>query len=194
MASWWMSRDCPWGIPCPPRTSVFAWVTTTRPPVGLRHPPRWRLVELPCASAPGPPAATGLAADEVFYFGNAIGETGNAAGVNAIVNATDEILTRVNQRSAFTPAPITFPYDFNRDKQVNATDEILARLNTTGAFSSLRLITPGPATAAVANAPMAIEPISSPGRSRRRCRDPASPHRRRDGTVSGWWMLSRLPP
>ena len=36
---------------------------------------------------------TGLLDDDVFYFGNAVGESGNAAG-NAIVNATDEIMAR----------------------------------------------------------------------------------------------------
>ena len=33
---------------------------------------------------------TGLAEPDVFYFGNAVGESGNQPG-NAIVNATDEI-------------------------------------------------------------------------------------------------------
>ena len=42
---------------------------------------------------------TGLAADDVFYFGNAVGESGNAAG-NAIVNATDEIMARNFQHGA----------------------------------------------------------------------------------------------
>ncbi len=87
-------------------------------------------------------AATGLSADDVFYFGNAVGETGDQPGVNAIVNATDEILARSNPRSSFTPAPVTFRYDFNRDRLVNATDQIAARLNTTSAFTALQLITP----------------------------------------------------
>lgn len=99
-------------------------------------------------------AATGLAVDDVFYFGNAIGETGNQAGVSAIVNATDEILTRNNPRSLFSAAPVTFAYDFNRDKQVNATDQIAARLNTTSAFTALALITPAlPGSPALAGRP-----------------------------------------
>jgi ELWxxDGT repeat protein len=81
---------------------------------------------------------TGLAAPDVFYFGNAIGETGNAT--NAQVSFADEALTRLNGRSAVNPAPIDFRYDFNRDGLVDAADQVLARLNATNAFSALRLI------------------------------------------------------
>ena len=70
-------------------------------------------------------AATGLAVNDVFYFGNAIGETGNSAA-DAFVNATDEIQTRANPRSFTNPAAITGVYDFNRDGLVNAADQILA--------------------------------------------------------------------
>lgn len=87
--------------------------------------------------------ATGLAADDVFYFGNAVGETGNHAGVDARVDAEDESLARANVRGPFVPASVTDPYDFNRDRQVNATDQILARVNATTAETALRLITPG---------------------------------------------------
>src|SRR5205807_2441255 len=52
-------------------------------------------------------AATGLTAPDVFYFGNAIGETGNSPA-NAIVNATDELGARANQRNFTSPAPIDF--------------------------------------------------------------------------------------
>lgn len=97
-----------------------------------------------------PTAATGLVVPDVFYFGNAIGETGNQPGINAIVDGSDETLTRQNVRSLFRPAPIDFAYDFNRDRQVDATDQILARANATDSGSALRLITPsagGPALA-----------------------------------------------
>ncbi len=85
---------------------------------------------------------TGLAGDDVFYFGNAIGEAGDSPGTNAVVNATDEILARANPRGLFVPAAIDFPYDYDRDRQVNATDRIIARSNTTSAFTALQLITP----------------------------------------------------
>lgn len=96
--------------------------------------------------------ATGLLAEDVFYFGNAVGESGNRAGVEALVNATDELLARQNPRSAFNPATIDHPYDYNRDRLVNATDQLIARLNTTSGFTALQLITP------VGAAAPAVEP------------------------------------
>ena len=84
------------------------------------------------------PFVTGLTADDVFYFGNAIAEVGNTP-LDAKVNATDEIFTRHNPRSNGM-AEITFPYDFNRDTKVNATDQIIARHNQTSSVSALKLI------------------------------------------------------
>jgi len=80
---------------------------------------------------------TGLAADDVFYSGNAIGETGNNAA-NAVVDLQDDLGAR-NHKTGFTPAPITNRYDFNRDRRVNATDELIARYNHSGT-SPLQLI------------------------------------------------------
>jgi hypothetical protein len=82
-------------------------------------------------------ATTGLGADDVFYFGNSIGDTGNSA-IDAKVNATDEIIARNNPR-ALNQAPINSPYDFNRDSKVNATDEIIARNNATSSLTALHL-------------------------------------------------------
>jgi hypothetical protein len=82
---------------------------------------------------------TGLAEPDVFYFGNAVGESGNAAG-NAIVNATDEIMARNFYHGALDPAAIDDPYDYNRDGLVNGTDQIIARNNQTNPLSMLRLI------------------------------------------------------
>lgn len=94
---------------------------------------------------------TALPRNDVFYFGNAIGETGNDAG-NALVNATDILAARDNPRGPFQMADISNPFDFNRDRLVTATDVILARDNITSPLSALRLITPTgsvPATAAI---------------------------------------------
>lgn len=85
--------------------------------------------------------ATGLARDDVFYVGNAVGESGNSA-TDALVNATDEIGARNNPHSPFTPAPKSDAYDYNRDKLVNATDQIVARNNRTSPFTALKLIAP----------------------------------------------------
>src|SRR5207253_10262387 len=91
-------------------------------------------------------ATTGLAKNDVFYFGNAIGESGDST-LNANVNATDELNARANQRNFLNPAPIDFKYDYNRDGLVNATDQLIARGNQTNFLSALKLITaPSPAT------------------------------------------------
>jgi hypothetical protein len=84
-------------------------------------------------------ANTGLLADEVHYWGNAPGESGNSTA-NAIVNLTDVAGARSNQ-TGFGFATIVNPYDFNRDRRVNLTDVALARGNQSG-FTPLRLINP----------------------------------------------------
>ena len=74
-------------------------------------------------------ANTGLAAADVFYFGNAIGESGDNPA-NAVVDFQDELASRTH-KSGIPIAPITNPYDYNRDGRVNATDDIIARHNRT---------------------------------------------------------------
>ena len=83
--------------------------------------------------------AAGLAADDMFYFGNAIGEAGDRL-LGAITNATDEILARNFPHGLFDPAGIDDLYDYNRDGLVNGTDQILARNNQTNPLNMLRLI------------------------------------------------------
>ena len=78
-----------------------------------------------------------LHVDDVFYFGNVIGETGNSG--NAVVNLSDVSLTRTNQ-SGFGSVGIDSIYDYNRDGRVNLSDLSLARTNQSG-FSSVQLIT-----------------------------------------------------
>jgi len=84
-------------------------------------------------------ANTGLAASDVFYFGNAVGESGNLAG-NTQVNVIDEIAAR-NNFNPLATTPITSPYDYNRDKKINVQDEIIAR-NNLSIVGTLQLITP----------------------------------------------------
>jgi hypothetical protein len=90
-------------------------------------------------------AVTGLVRPDVFYFGNAIGETGNNAA-NAVVDSTDETLIGIF-RTGFAPADITNAYDINRDRIVNAVDRYLARVYSTDA-QLLQLITPGASASA----------------------------------------------
>lgn len=79
---------------------------------------------------------TGLAANDVFYFGNAIGEAGNNPA-NANVDVNDELLARNNQ----TPtAAITNAYDYDRNGIVDLNDDVLAHSNLTGFVTALKLI------------------------------------------------------
>lgn len=82
---------------------------------------------------------TGLNQEDVFYFGNAVGETGNSP-TDAKVNAFDMLGARDNPRTFLNPAPIDFAYDFSRDKRVNATDMLIARDNPTTFLNALKLI------------------------------------------------------
>jgi len=84
---------------------------------------------------------TGLVAADVFYFGNAVGETGNDPN-NALVTAADVIAVRDHPRGPANRAPIDDPHDVNRNGLVDAIDVLLARNAATGPFSALRLITP----------------------------------------------------
>lgn len=86
----------------------------------------------------------GLAQDDVFYFGSAIGDMGNSDDDTA-VNVTDMLGARNHPRNLSDPAPIYDVYDFNRDKLVNVTDMLIARNNATNLSTDLNLIT-APAT------------------------------------------------
>jgi hypothetical protein len=76
---------------------------------------------------------TGLTSNDVFYFGNAVGDfnTGNLAGppVTVRTNATDTSAVRQNQSTVVNSALITNIYDINKDGRVNATDTSLVRQN-----------------------------------------------------------------
>ena len=77
----------------------------------------------------------------LFYFGNAIGETGDSA-TDAEVTPTDEIGVRNNQATlAVSSASISHAGDFNRDKKVGPTDQIICRNNGTNSSTALQLMT-----------------------------------------------------
>ena len=84
---------------------------------------------------------TGLSADDVFYFGNAIGETGNSPG-DTIVNSSD-FSAAATGLTGFGIESVDNPYDINRDGRVNSTDLSAINANLT-AFVSLPLITAPP--------------------------------------------------
>ena len=88
-------------------------------------------------------AQNGLFEDDVFYLGNAVGETGNSgAGLPTppLVNAADVIAIRDNPRGRRNPASIDNPYDVDRDGLVNAVDLLLARNFATSPLDALQLI------------------------------------------------------
>lgn len=88
-----------------------------------------------------PGVDSGFLLEDRFYFGNAVGETGD--GSFALVNATDLSRIRANPIGIFdTPATITSIFDINRDGFVNAQDYLITRSNPTSVVngSALELI------------------------------------------------------
>ncbi|MCK4277083.1 MAG: PKD domain-containing protein, partial [Phycisphaerae bacterium] len=85
---------------------------------------------------------TGLSTPDVFYFGNAIGETGNSPS-DAEVTPADEVAVRNNPHTLMVnPTDITNTCDFNRDRKVGPTDAIIVRDNATNSMTTLKLIVP----------------------------------------------------
>jgi hypothetical protein len=93
-------------------------------------------------------AATGLPADDVFQFGNLVGESGDApAAPFAVVGLPDVLATRARQSPG---ADITDWNDFNRDGRVNALDLSVARAHVGHGLSLPR---PAGAAAEAPNTP-----------------------------------------
>ena len=88
-------------------------------------------------------ANTGLATPDVFYFGNAVGESGNVPG-DYSVSLSDELLARNNPVSIVPGTTVTNKFDFNRDGTVSVIDQLLSRNNITTAVSKLKQITVPP--------------------------------------------------
>ena len=77
-----------------------------------------------------PTTSTGLVANNVFFFGNAVANSGG--GDSATLSSTtsvDELAARNNSQSLFSNIPITNLFDYNRDGAVNSADQLLARNN-----------------------------------------------------------------
>jgi hypothetical protein len=86
-------------------------------------------------------ANTGLAVDDVFYFGNAVGETGNSSGssANADTNIFD-VSGTWSHLHGYT-GDVTDHYDFNRDGSVNIFDVSAVWSNLRSSTAALQLIT-----------------------------------------------------
>ncbi|MCE5268513.1 MAG: M36 family metallopeptidase [Planctomycetaceae bacterium] len=72
-------------------------------------------------------ANTGLVNPDVFYFGNAVGETDNDSA-KAEVNSAD--VGRIRQSSGTSNAAITDVFDINRDGNINSADVGLCQQNS----------------------------------------------------------------
>jgi hypothetical protein len=83
-------------------------------------------------------ANTGLLTNDVFYFGNAIGESGNSTS-DTIVDSTDELGARNDPHSFLNPTDLTNVHDYNRDGRVDALDQIIARNNANDPSTALVL-------------------------------------------------------
>ena len=70
-------------------------------------------------------ANTGLVNDEVFYFGNAPGESTGGAG--SAVNGSDFAAVRLNTSSALDFVDVSNRFDHNRDGRVDAIDLLIVR-------------------------------------------------------------------
>jgi len=99
-------------------------------------------------------SATGLCAPDIFYFGNAIGESGNSP-LDAQVTPMDElvVINYLNGGGSSLPgtASIDSNLDYNRDGAITPIDALIAQneLTQTSFLDALKLITvpaydPGP--------------------------------------------------
>jgi hypothetical protein len=94
---------------------------------------------------------TGLAANDVFFYGNEIGDTG-ASNTSSIfkVSAVDTTGTQTHVATLGSNIPITNIYDFNRDGAVGAADVTIDQIHGTTNSTGLMVIdvsTGGPFTA-----------------------------------------------
>lgn len=86
-------------------------------------------------------ARTGLVENDVFYFGNAVGETGNDPS-NAEVNSGDRTAIRDAPKGFLHSADLSDRFDLNRDRRVNAIDMGIARDHRAVGGDALRLVRP----------------------------------------------------
>lgn len=82
--------------------------------------------------------ATGLSADDVFYFGNIIGETGDNL-TDAFVTESDT--SRIQANPLPSGAAVANPFDLNRDGKVDALDSSIATTQQTTPQTAVPLIT-----------------------------------------------------
>ena len=94
-----------------------------------------------------PTVNTGLTANDVFFFGSAVANSGN--GDTATLSETtsvDELGARNNSKTLLNNIPDTNLFDYNRDGLVTSVDQLLARNNaqTLGATRYINIPSGGP--------------------------------------------------
>jgi len=88
-------------------------------------------------------ATTGLDVADVFYFGNAVGESLDSPSLT-FVDGTDFAGARDNAHDSDDRAPIDDRFDYNRDSLVDTADLAIARDNHTNHLTCLTLFTVPP--------------------------------------------------
>ncbi len=83
---------------------------------------------------------TGLAQNEVFYFGNVPGETGNLAGNTAVSNADLQLIS-ANRSAPGVIVGLDNRFDINRDGKVTNADIQLAQMYRTAPGEVIELFT-----------------------------------------------------
>jgi len=97
-------------------------------------------------------SATGLDQDDTFYFGNAIGECGDATAFT-FVDGTDFAGARDNTHDPDDRAPIDDRFDYDRDSLVDGADLAIARDNHTNFLTCLTLFTVPPLGGSASSSP-----------------------------------------
>ena len=98
-----------------------------------------------------------LAANDVFYFGNQIGETGNSPG-DTFVDASDMVAVRDNVSAG--GVAVSNRYDLNKDGFADGGDMVVARDHVSDPGTQLRLIAVPASPAAAAPDGAAISEAS----------------------------------
>jgi hypothetical protein len=103
-------------------------------------------------------ASTGLVRDDVFYFGNAVGETGDDAG-HTFVDGTDYARVR-NEIESGRLIEGTDLFDFNRDGRISSLDTTIIEQQAANVLTALRLLD-APPEAVAAPAAAAVDHVVS---------------------------------
>ena len=82
---------------------------------------------------------TGLATEDVHFWGNSPGDTGSSSTNRVLVDGTDYSAVLNGLRSFLDPASVDNAFDFNRDRLVDGADLAIVRDYTSNFLQSLQL-------------------------------------------------------